>query len=221
MKLSGIGRVHRRQQSRVTLYPHQSPAVQDYTGESDTASIVFSRCSLLSLLMSRLNSALLNLQTSVNQQHELANKSARAQVKEEKGEEKQSHRTNKKEEDEDGDDASSSSDDDSAPSHPGVDDSAPILVYCRIRPARNRANTANGLLTVDDETKKVEFKIPKQMDTNSGTVNNTKESFDFNFSGIFGEKTTQEEMFNGIGKRVVDNVLAGYNGQIYNAHEVM
>lgn len=115
-----------------------------------------------------------------------------------------------------------SSDDDedeggsSGPGHIPIDEDAPILVYCRIRPSRG--NAANkSLLNVDDSGGKVEIRVPKVVDplSASGEVNNTREAFEFQFSHIFPEKTTQEEMFDGIGKRVVDNVLKGYNGTIF------
>ena len=37
----------------------------------------------------------------------------------------------------------------------------------------------------------------------------------FNFDGIKGEDSTQDEMFSMIGRGVVENCLKGYNGTIF------
>ena len=37
-------------------------------------------------------------------------------------------------------------------------------------------------------------------------------------AGLFDESTTQEDIFEGVGKRVLENVTAGYNGRNSN-HE--
>lgn len=34
-------------------------------------------------------------------------------------------------------------------------------------------------------------------------------------NGLFDQSTTQEQIFDGIAKRVVDNVIEGYNGTIF------
>jgi hypothetical protein len=90
------------------------------------------------------------------------------------------------------------------------DEASPILVFCRIRPSRGSA-APKQMLALDTEEKQVEFNVPKATD-NGSTVNNTRENFKFHFNGLFDESTTQEDIFEGIGKRVVDNVIAGYNG---------
>lgn len=92
------------------------------------------------------------------------------------------------------------------------DENAPILVYCRLRPSRGNA-ASKSLLALDPEEKRVEFNVPKSAE--GGNINNTRESFKFNFNGLFDEKANQEDIFEGIGKRVVDNVISGYNGTIF------
>lgn len=77
--------------------------------------------------------------------------------------------------------ADSDEDDDRNP-NPSIDENAPILVFCRIRPSRG-AGVSKEVLAVDADERRVEFKIPRAVDPGapSGQPNNTKESFKFNF----------------------------------------
>ena len=43
-------------------------------------------------------------------------------------------------------------------------------------------------------------------------------AFKFNFNGIFDQSTTQKQIFDSIGRKVIDNVTAGYNGQQCGCH---
>lgn len=56
----------------------------------------------------------------------------------------------------------------------------------------------------------IEFRLPR--DASGGYVNNKREQYEFHMSHIFDESTTQEQIFEGIGKKVVNNVLEGFNG---------
>ncbi len=58
----------------------------------------------------------------------------------------------------------------------------------------------------------MELNIIKQ---NQGYVNNTKESHKFKFDHIFGMETKQTEIFDKVGKEVIDNCLSGFNGTIF------
>lgn len=49
----------------------------------------------------------------------------------------------------------------------------------------------------------------------SGYVNNKRESYDFHMTHIFPPSATQEDIFEGIGKPVIENVLKGWNGTIF------
>jgi kinesin family protein 6/9 len=48
-----------------------------------------------------------------------------------------------------------------------------------------------------------------------GYINNKKEVYEFKMNHIFDGTATQEDVFNGIGKKVVTNVLEGFNGTIF------
>lgn len=46
-------------------------------------------------------------------------------------------------------------------------------------------------------------------------INNKKELYSFKMNRIFDDTATQEQLFEGIGKPVVENVLQGFNGTIF------
>uniref|UniRef100_A0A7S4G779 Kinesin-like protein n=1 Tax=Eutreptiella gymnastica TaxID=73025 RepID=A0A7S4G779_9EUGL len=48
-----------------------------------------------------------------------------------------------------------------------------------------------------------------------GLVNNTREDFSFKFARVFDTPTTQEEIFDGIARSVVQSALDGYNATIF------
>jgi hypothetical protein len=60
------------------------------------------------------------------------------------------------------------------------------------------------------DQRSVEFRIPR--DQSSGYINNKRELYDFKMNHIFGADATQADIFDGIGKKVVNNVLEGFNG---------
>jgi kinesin family protein 6/9 len=77
--------------------------------------------------------------------------------------------------------------------------SSRIEVFARVRPSR----TASGLLSIEE--KKVIFDTPK--DERSGYVNHQREHHDFRFDGIFGADSLQEEVFDGVAKKVIDKYV--------------
>jgi hypothetical protein len=92
-------------------------------------------------------------------------------------------------------------------------DDAPIQVFCRIRPSRGGA-ASKSVLAVDPHEKKVEFNLAKATDT-AHTINNTRDSFKFHFNGLFDDTASQADVFEVVGKKVLDNVTRGYNGTIF------
>ena len=46
-------------------------------------------------------------------------------------------------------------------------------------------------------------------------MNNAREVYKFKFNHIFEEKTTQEGIFEGVAKGIIDNCLLGINGTIF------
>ena len=57
------------------------------------------------------------------------------------------------------------------------------------------------------------IKIPENLRT--GYVNNLKKTYDFHFNGIFDVSSTQEEIFEIIGKKVIKNSIEGYNSTVF------
>ena len=65
------------------------------------------------------------------------------------------------------------------------------------------------------DRRSVEFHVPREV--SSGLVNNKKELYEFKMQHIFDDTATQQDIFEGIGKKVVENVLEGFNGTIFGA----
>lgn len=62
----------------------------------------------------------------------------------------------------------------------------------------------------------VDFHVPRDANSSGGNViNNKKELYSFKMNRIFDDTATQEQVFEGIGKPVVENVLQGFNGTIF------
>jgi kinesin family member 6/9 len=59
----------------------------------------------------------------------------------------------------------------------------------------------------------LEVRVPEEM--RKGYVNNLKKSYEFKFNEIFDQDTTQEEVFNNIGQKVIKNSLQGYNNTVF------
>lgn len=59
----------------------------------------------------------------------------------------------------------------------------------------------------------VEFRLPR--DGAGGYINNKQEVYEFKMNHIFDADATQADIFEGIGKPVVQNVLEGFNGTIF------
>lgn len=95
------------------------------------------------------------------------------------------------------------------------EEEAPILVYARLRPPRRNtpSATSSNLLQLDPGENRVDIRLPRSSE--AGVVNHSKEEWKFQFNGIFDDSTTQEQIFDGVARRVVDNVLNGYNGTIF------
>jgi kinesin family protein 6/9 len=85
-----------------------------------------------------------------------------------------------------------------------------ISVYGRIRPSKNISKHSYNL---NENLTSVTFNIPK--DISAGYVNHKKEKYTYQLNHIFDEETTQEQIFDGIAKNVVHNVLNGFNGTIF------
>jgi len=114
------------------------------------------------------------------------------------------------------------SDEDRPPA--AVADNSQIEVYGRIRPSPHNDHT---LTKLSGDHRRVEIFLPKEglapsiSSTSSGNgpaggyVNHKKENWEFSFQHVFDETATQEDVFNHMGKKVVDNVLQGFNGTIF------
>jgi len=100
------------------------------------------------------------------------------------------------------------------------DDSAPIQVYCRIRPPRSKSSATAALLASASDDGVAGCALQIHPPTQPGPAapphaTHQREQHTFRFTGLFPEQTTQEEIFESVGKKVIDNVLRGYNGTIF------
>lgn len=104
-----------------------------------------------------------------------------------------------------------------------------IKVFGRIRPENSVKNigysntskrqtfqyTLDKPSETDDSNKDPQLHITLFKDETQGLVNNSRERFDFSFTKVFDQHTTQEEVFDNVAKGVVDSVLDGYNGTLF------
>lgn len=111
-----------------------------------------------------------------------------------------------------------------------------IETYLRLKPilnprGRNNLDSYNDALSISNhniidnpENSSIEYQINKNKNLISvripeeftkGYVNNTKKTYDFKFNGIFEQDSTQEDIFDKIGKTVIKNSLEGYNNTVF------
>ena len=88
--------------------------------------------------------------------------------------------------------------------------SAGIEVIARIRPTKSQAR---HLYRVDYEKGELEFRVPR--DLAAGYVNNQRELYNFTFNGMLDEKSTQEQVFDVVARKMVDNVIQGFNSTVF------
>lgn len=75
-----------------------------------------------------------------------------------------------------------------------------IETYLRIKPS-NENSSAQVLYEIKNKNC-LDLKIPEDM--RKGYVNNLKRTYDFKFNGIFDKNSAQEEVYEKIGKKVID-----------------
>ena len=63
------------------------------------------------------------------------------------------------------------------------------------------------------KTNQIEFVVPR--DSDSGHVNHQRESFRFNFNGVFDAEATQEAVYESGARDVVLGAIDGFNGTIF------
>ncbi|CAL1169349.1 unnamed protein product [Cladocopium goreaui] len=81
------------------------------------------------------------------------------------------------------------------------DDGESVRVYLRVRPATERelAIASPQVIFVDGPSVVVKSDPPRS----------------FTFDGVLGETSTQQEVFESVGRAVGSSCLAGYNGSVY------
>ena len=84
-----------------------------------------------------------------------------------------------------------------------------IAVYLRCRPVPRPSDN----FTYDLQDGSTSVTIPHEL--KAGLINNKKEKYDFKFNGIFGPEAKQDEVFDGVAKKVVLGALEGVNGTIF------
>lgn len=87
-----------------------------------------------------------------------------------------------------------------------------IETFLRVRPCQDQHSFRDYSISEDKKT--ISFDNLHQFKENE-YVNNSKNQSEFHFTGIFDEKTTQEDIFNSIASDVIDSCLDGFNGTIF------
>jgi kinesin family protein 6/9 len=85
-----------------------------------------------------------------------------------------------------------------------------ISVYCRLKPSQREGKYEIGN---DGNQDKLEIVVPKL--DNSGHVNNKTELHRFKFNKVFPSSAFQDQIFQSVAVKVIDNCLSGYNGTIF------
>lgn len=85
-----------------------------------------------------------------------------------------------------------------------------ISVYCRIKPA---AREGKYEVSNEGDRSKLEVIVPRL--DQDGHVNNKTELHRFKFNHVFPANAYQDQVFNKVAVRVIDNCLSGYNGTIF------
>ena len=84
-----------------------------------------------------------------------------------------------------------------------------IEVYARVRPSKRPSSQ----LQINYADHSVGINIPR--DQSAGVVNNQREHWQFPFTRVLDQTTTQDSVFEAVAQPVVDSVLEGYNGTIF------
>jgi kinesin family protein 6/9 len=83
-----------------------------------------------------------------------------------------------------------------------------IEVFLRLRP------TKRGITQFEINEKEITFENIK-LNKAEDLINNNRKEFNYKFNEIFHYKANQEEIFDKVGKGVVDQALKGINGTIF------
>ena len=67
--------------------------------------------------------------------------------------------------------------------------------------------------SLNQSKNQISIHIPDEM--RKGYVNNMKKSYDFQFNGIFEQNSSQEEIFEIIGKKIIKKSIEGYNNSVF------
>eukprot|EP00906_Rhabdomonas_costata_P011935 RCo016986 len=86
-----------------------------------------------------------------------------------------------------------------------------IKIYLRIRPSKDVST--NFYIDKQFDSHTIHFHLGKL--PQGGLINNTKEDYSFQFSRVFEPTASQDEIFDGIAREVVESALQGYNATIF------
>lgn len=85
-----------------------------------------------------------------------------------------------------------------------------IQTFLRIRPSKK----PSGYFAADDlEPNSLKFTLPHNF--RSEVINNSKKTHGFHFNGVIAMAATQEDVFNTVGVKAVQNALEGFNSTIF------
>ena len=96
-----------------------------------------------------------------------------------------------------------------------------IETYLRLKPLLNENNNGKSIKSkmikyeIEDDKNKSKIYISVPNEYNNKYVNNTKKSYEFKFTEIFGPNTSQEEIFKTIGTKIINSSLEGYNSTLF------
>ncbi len=94
-----------------------------------------------------------------------------------------------------------------------------IETFLRIKPFKksfledNSDNSNTELNYEISNSNFIKVKIPEEQ--RKGYVNNLKKSYEFKFDSIFAKTTSQDDLFNQIGQKIIKNSLQGYNNTVF------
>ncbi|CAD8172512.1 unnamed protein product [Paramecium pentaurelia] len=84
-------------------------------------------------------------------------------------------------------------------------------VYLRLKPSNNQSQ--NAMQYQLNHNKRLQVILPRHV--KFGLVNNSRDNLEFNFTHIFDQKSTQEQVFSTVTIPVINSFLDGYNATIF------
>ncbi|CAD8100177.1 unnamed protein product [Paramecium sonneborni] len=84
-------------------------------------------------------------------------------------------------------------------------------VYLRLKPSNNQSQ--NGMQYKLYQNKRLQVLLPRHV--KFGLINNNRDNLEFNFTNVFDQKSSQEQVFSSVTTPVINSFLDGYNATIF------